>query len=95
LAAFAKLAHVSLSCQKRYELGERIPDIKYADALKNKGGDTTYGEFHHNFSVNQMTASAVAKILCISKRELENALEKSLSVGASKTTISLYFSMRW
>lgn len=79
--AFAKLVGVSLSSQKRYELGERLPDIEYADALQDIGVNVSYvlrGEIPDQGDLETSTF-AVANTFCISKQELENILEKSLS----------------
>lgn len=83
--AFAKQIGVSLSSQKRYELGEREPDISYLERALRMGMDISYlltsirsSDHHTNLGVIDYEVSlfgALAKLLGFTKDEL-SALTK-------------------
>ncbi|WP_211474654.1 helix-turn-helix domain-containing protein [Collimonas humicola] len=76
---FASLAKVSLSSQKRYESGERDPDVTYLENLKQFGVDTSYvmtGVKKHVWEITygehlMQLGHVIASILDIAPGELE------------------------
>jgi transcriptional regulator with XRE-family HTH domain len=78
--AFAKQIGVSLSSQKRYELGEREPDISYLERALRLGMDISYlltgirsSDYQTNLGVIDYEVSlfgALAKLLGFTKDEL-------------------------
>lgn len=89
-ADFAGRAGVSLSSQKRYELGEREPDTGYLEGARGMGVDVTYlltgkkrtqkNEWVDEFHM-LMFAQSIAKILGITKSDLKTI------VGFVETTM--------
>ena len=80
-AAFAKQVGVSLSSQKRYELGEREPDISYLERAIRLGVDISYiltnikhGQgYYSQFGIDEFDSveilGAIAKLLKFTKED--------------------------
>lgn len=89
-ADFAGRAGVSLSSQKRYELGERKPDTHYLEEVRGIGVDVTYlltgkrrsqkNEWVDEFHM-LMFAESISKVLGITKSDLKTI------VGFVETTM--------
>lgn len=91
-AAFAEAVGVSLSSQKRYEKGEREPDIAYLESLKRIGVDVTYvltetWRTQDSFGADEFSLSqfglAVAKLNDISPHEI-GAIRWAVEAALSK-----------
>lgn len=103
-AKFADLVGASLSSQKRYEIGERIPDASYLERVRQAGGDVAYllsgdgappsGKKYYSLRDKNPDWELLARVLDGIETEISQSGMTISSEKKSRTVVMLYRAFR-